>query len=113
MRTSPAVLVLLGLLAADVSAAAEPRPAPTAGKVRTLDAITIEGAVDVPRVLFITSRDNVRFDDGLGWSFLPGTAEILEGMDLPSLIRPSAFAPDSESSEKTTPAEPALPEAKE
>jgi hypothetical protein len=34
--------------------------------VRTLDAIRIEGEIDVPQVLFITARDYRRFRDGAG-----------------------------------------------
>ncbi len=97
-RTAFILIVVVGLMAG-VATAADP--------TRTLDAITIEGAVDVPQVLFITSRDNARFDDGLGWSFLPAAAEILKGTALPTLIRPTVFAIDPD------PVKPALPEAKE
>ena len=61
----------------------------------------------MPQVLFITSRDNARFDDGLGWTFLPVADEILAGTILPTLIRPTLFTIDPD------PAKPVLPEAKE
>ena len=58
---------------------------------RTLDAVTIEGAVDVPQVLFITSRENVRFDDGLGWSFLKAATDSLAPPVLPVRFSPFVF----------------------
>ncbi len=97
-RTATILFVAICLLAGGASAA---------DPTRTLEAITIEGAVDVPQVLFITSRDNARFDDGLGWSFLPAAADILTGTALPTLIRPTVFVIDPD------PVKPALPEAKE
>ncbi len=98
-RTMATLLMIMGLWAGAATAADPP--------TRTLEAITIEGAVDVPQVLFITSRDNARFDDGLGWSFLPAAADILTGTALPTLIRPTVFVIDPD------PVKPALPEAKE
>ena len=98
-RTMATVLMIMGLWAGAATAADPP--------TRTLEAITIEGAVDVPQVLFITSRDNARFDDGLGWTFLPLSDEFLAGTELPTRVRPHHFTID------TDPAEPVLPEAKE
>ena len=97
-RTTTTLLLAIGLWAG-AAGATDP--------TRTLETITIEGAVDVPQVLFITSRDNARFDDGLGWTFLPMPDEFLTGTELPTLIRPHLFTTD------TDPAEPVLPEAKE
>ena len=37
----------------------------TTGQARTLDAITIEGEIDMPEVLFITARDQYRYMDFL------------------------------------------------
>ncbi len=101
--------VLSGLLAAGFAFGEEP----SAKATRTLDAITIEGAVDVPQVLFITSRENVRFDDGLGWSFLPAADELLATANLPTAIRTVPFVKDSEAIENLSPIEPASPDVKE
>jgi len=93
---------------------ADPGPGTAAAAAtRTLDAITIEGAVDVPQVLFITSRDNARFDDGLGWMFLRTADEILAGVTLPAVIRPAAFAKDPDPTDLSVTTTPAMPAAKE
>jgi hypothetical protein len=101
-----AALALLVGLTAGAAWAADPPQDQAASATRTLDAITIEGAVDVPQVLFITSRDNARFEDGLGWWYLPAADEILAGAELPAVLRPNAF-------ETETATEPAAPEVKE
>jgi len=49
--------VLVALLVASAATAKD--------EDRTLEAIQIEGEIDVPQVLFITSRDHPRFRDGL------------------------------------------------
>ena len=113
MTTRSVISMLLILLAATAATGEEPRQDTAAADVRTLEAITIEGAIDVPRVLFITSRDNVRYDDGLGWSFLPQAASILASVEMFAVIPPAAFQENSEQVEKTVPQEPAPPEAKE
>ena len=96
--------LVLGLLIAVTPAYADDTPPAT----RTLDEITIEGAVDVPQVLFITSRDNVRFDDDMGWFYLPTAAEILASTILPVEVTPEDI-PDLSNQ-----GEPALaPDAKE
>jgi len=47
------------------------KPAP-----RTLDAIQIEGEIDVPQVLFIQARDRRRFRDGTGKGYLAGATDV-------------------------------------
>ena len=101
-----AALALPVGLTVGAAGAADPPQDQAASTTRTLDAITIEGAVDVPQVLFITSRDNARFEDGLGWWYLPAADEILAGADLPTVLRPNAF-------ETETATGPASPEVKE
>lgn len=113
MTARSITMTLLILLAASAATGEEPRQDAASADVRTLDAITIEGAVDVPRVLFITSRDNVRYDDGLGWSFLPRAASILASVKMFAVIPPAAFQKDSEQADQSVPQEPASPEAKE
>ncbi len=113
MTARSIIMALLILLAASAATGEEPRQDTASADVRTLDAITIEGAVDVPRVLFITSRDNVRYDDGLGWSFLPRAASILASVEMFAVIPPAAFQEEFEQAEKTVSQEPAPPEAKE
>ena len=55
--------------------------------VRTLDAITIEGEIAVPQVLFITSRDYPRYRDGLGLKFRMTTLDVARSVDLPTRLR--------------------------
>ena len=55
--------------------------------VRTLDAITIEGQIDVPQVLFITARDFRRYRDGLGSKFRMNALEVARSADLPTRLR--------------------------
>ena len=55
----------------------------TAPSVRTIDAINIEGEIAVPQVLFITSRDNRRYRDGLGKNFRAGTLDVARSMVAP------------------------------
>ncbi len=92
-----------------VSALAEDKKPPT----RTLDDITIEGAVDVPQVLFITSRGNVRFDDGLGWSFIDAAADSLTAPTLPVRFSPFIFRSEQTLSNIPVEAASASPEPKE
>ena len=58
-----------------------------ADAVRTLDAITIEGEIDVPQVLFITARDFRRYRDGLGTKFRMNALEVARSADLPTRLR--------------------------
>lgn len=44
--------------------------------VRTLEEIKIEGEIDIPQVLFITSRDHPRFSDGLRERYRESALEI-------------------------------------
>ena len=110
------LLPLLGAVAATAATAttaptaAEPAPPSATATTRTLDAITIEGVVDVPRVLFITSRENVRFDDGLGWTFVPTAAELMTAWDLPQPAGPlqvPASVSESNSEPESEPSPPA------
>ncbi len=72
------------------STAARPRPAAKttaqAPSVRTIDAINIEGEIAVPQVLFITSRDNRRYRDGLGKQFRKGTLDVARSMVMPNRL---------------------------
>jgi hypothetical protein len=103
------MICLFGLALIALPAMADDTPPAT----RTLDEINIEGAVDVPQVLFITSRDNVRFDDDMGWLFLPSAEEILANTILPSEITSQKF-PEFEVPDLNNQGEPAAaPDAKE
>jgi hypothetical protein len=55
--------------------------------VRTLDAIRIEGEIDVPQVLFITARDYRRFRDGLGDKYRLTSADVARTIPRPSRLR--------------------------
>lgn len=77
-------LILLGAAWAATAAAAE--PARTAEPVQTLDAITIEGDVAVPQVLFITSRDHPRHHEDLGLALRPGPLAVARGASAPTRL---------------------------
>jgi hypothetical protein len=94
------MLIVLGVMASSVGAAANAKPAtvrkPTAppsksGAVapasRTLDAIRIEGEIDVPQVLFITARDYRRFRDGTPAPYQTTSADIAKSIPLPKRVR--------------------------
>jgi hypothetical protein len=57
-----------------------------AAAIRTIDAITIEGEIAVPQVLFITSRDNRRYRDGVGKQYRPGTLDIARSLRAPDRL---------------------------
>ncbi|HKW15814.1 MAG TPA: hypothetical protein VJS69_15120 [Candidatus Krumholzibacteria bacterium] len=54
---------------------------------RTLDAIRIEGEIDVPQVLFITARDYRRFRDGTPAKYQTTSAAIAKSVPLPNRVR--------------------------
>jgi hypothetical protein len=54
--------------------------------IRTIDAINIEGEIAVPQVLFITSRDNRRYRDGLGKNFRMGTLDVARSLTMPNRL---------------------------
>lgn len=76
-----ACMILIGAAWAATANAAE--PAKSAAPVQTLDAITIEGDVAVPQVLFITSRDHPRHREDLGRQLRPGALAIARGASAP------------------------------
>jgi len=69
-------------------AAATGSPTPAKDTVRTLEAITIEGEIDLPQVLFITARDQHRFRDGLHRRYLKSCATIGRETPLPTRAKP-------------------------
>lgn len=85
---------------AAVDSTAAKRPAAKASKpasgIRTIDAINIEGEIVVPQVLFITSRDNRRYRDGLGKNFRMGTLDVARSLAAPKSLC-VAGSPQSES----------------
>lgn len=56
-------------------------------RARTLEAITIEGAIDAPEVQFITSRDRLRFADDTGRMYRPLAAAVLDSLREPVRLR--------------------------
>ena len=54
---------------------------------RTLDAIRIEGEIDVPQVLFITARDYRRFRDATPARYQTTSADIAKAVPLPNRVR--------------------------
>lgn len=73
---------------AHARAAVKPAAQPASGarKIRTIDAINIEGEIAVPQVLFITSRDNRRYRDGLGKGFRMGTLDVARSLAMPKRL---------------------------
>jgi hypothetical protein len=63
------------------------KPAPRKDAVRTLDAIRIEGEIDVPQVLFITARDTRRFRDGTGTRYLATSGDVAKSIPAPARLR--------------------------
>jgi len=92
MRTEwAALLIVLSLsMLALVDARAEEK---TGEKVRTLEAIEIEGELAIPQVLFITSRDHPRHRDGLRERYRKTALEIGRETVFPRRFRPLAGHP--------------------
>jgi hypothetical protein len=61
--------------------------AATAAATRTLDAIRIEGEIDVPQVLFITARDYRRFRDRAPAPYTITSAAVAKSVPLPDRLR--------------------------
>lgn len=79
----------LALVAAGFSFVLAPGAVAAKGEdhVPTLEDVTIEGAVAVPEVLFITARDQVRYHDRLHRRYWPSAAEAAGQVAFPELIR--------------------------
>ncbi len=85
----PATTATKKTVAAELPSAAKPAPKPAAktqGGIRTIDTINIEGEIVVPQVLFITSRDNRRYRDGLGKNFRMGTLDVARSLAMPNRL---------------------------
>ena len=99
MKTLTIIIALLCICTTPSAAAsATKKPAstkktsaPKAGAVapvsRTLDAIRIEGEIDVPQVLFITARDYRRFRDGAPQKYQTTSADVAKTIPLPNRVR--------------------------
>lgn len=70
------------------------RPAAPKAPVRTLDAIRIEGEIDVPQVLFITARDYRRFRDGQGDRYQATSAGVAKSIPRPTRLRMTKAEPE-------------------
>jgi len=84
-------LVIIAILGAGIFApanAADEKASPKkpAGAMRTIDAITIEGEIAVPQVLFISSRDNRRYRDGIGKLYRKNTKELARSLKAPDRV---------------------------
>src|SRR5262245_14000153 len=87
MKVLLIVIAILGAGSFATAIAAEEKPAPKkAAAVRTIDAITIEGEIAVPQVLFITSRDNRRYRDGTGKLYRKNTTELARSLNAPDRV---------------------------
>ncbi len=97
--------LLLGLFALIAPIAlAEDKPETAA---RTLDTVAIEGEIDVPQVLFISSRDHLRFHDDLADGYRPDPLTVIRGAVLPLRLRAvTVMAPPTISENDAEQAEP-------
>ena len=85
-----ASLVLAGMVVTLCISAVRSHAAPSKGRseaMRTLQAITIEGEIAVPQVLFITSRDYPRYRDGLALKFRMSALDVARSADRPTRLR--------------------------
>jgi hypothetical protein len=87
--TAAAPPAATGKKTAPADSTAQKRPAAKGSKtggIRTIDAINIEGEIAVPQVLFITSRDNRRYRDGMGKNFRLGTLDVARSLAMPDRL---------------------------
>jgi hypothetical protein len=93
LAVSAALLATMALGAmASPASAPPPAKAPATKNAnppapRTLDAIQIEGELDMPQVLFITARDQARYMDYLHRRYQKSCAEIGEEAQLPDRLQ--------------------------
>lgn len=90
MSIRPVLVMCAAVVLASTAAVAMPRgegARSEATRARTLEAITIEGAIDAPEVQFITSRDRQRFADDAGRLYRPLAAAILDSLRAPARLR--------------------------
>jgi hypothetical protein len=83
-------LMLLARPAWSAEPAAKAKPVTKAVKApatRTLDAIRIEGEIDVPQVLFITARDYRRFRDRTPAAYQTTSADVTKTIPHPNRVR--------------------------
>ena len=69
------------------AASAKKKPAAKPVATRTLDAIRIEGEIDVPQVLFITARDYRRFRDRTPAAYQTTSADVTKTIPHPNRVR--------------------------
>lgn len=88
MKVGLIIIVILGAGIFAPARAADEKASPKkpAGAIRTIDAITIEGEIAVPQVLFITSRDNRRYRDGTGKLYRKNTNERARSLNAPDRV---------------------------
>ena len=88
MKVAVVIIAILGarLFAPAIANAQESSPKKAAGAIRTIDAITIEGDIAVPQVLFITSRGNRRYRDGTGKLYRKNTTELARALNAPERV---------------------------
>ena len=86
-------IVTVAVAIAGLTGAAAAAPAANKNQtVRTLETITIEGEIDVPQVLFITSRDYPRYRDGLGSTYRKNTLDVARSIVMPARLRIMAIS---------------------
>lgn len=101
MRRASGIALAAALLLSASAAGASPAEAGDAE--RSLDAITIEGVVDSPEVLFINAREPVRPRAEFGWQLLAEAG--LLAVRLPPPIELTATPPEADIASEATPSE--------
>lgn len=100
----------------DGGSRASSREARDGDSAMTLDDIMIEGEIDVPQVLFITSRDHLRRSDLLHHLYLTDAAALASlpsvgsGVDVSAVQPPRSVAPASQRHGSTPHPDPSNPE---
>jgi hypothetical protein len=76
-------IVAITLATLNLAAAAQTRPSMKSTQPRTLEEIAIEGQVDLPEVLFISSRERIKTNEFHHRRYLKSAARIAEAADFP------------------------------
>ena len=76
-------LLTLTLFAMNLAAASALKPTSKSSAPRTLEDINIEGQVDLPEVLFISSRERIKTNEFHHRRYLKSAAQIAKAAEFP------------------------------
>jgi hypothetical protein len=76
-------IVAITLATLSLAAAAPTKPPAKSNHPRTLEEISIEGQVDLPEVLFISSRERIKTNEFHHRRYLKSAAQIAEVAEFP------------------------------